>query len=361
MEQWERDASACRRVASILHDLPAGFVVFDHLELPRPTHAVVDHLVVGPRNVWAVWTRVCNDPVTRGRGRNSDTLWSGRTPLRTELEAADWEASALSALIGYEVEPVMCLVTPSLPEPAFDFHGIRICRPETLANQVATSTADFVDVATVADAVQRRFGVEPVKHGVLPTLGLPLEVVKARIVRPPQRRRTLGARLHVLRSNTIVRTVAVIALIGGIVAFLPAILGAWNSVASEGAERITDVLDDPENSAGDVSGVTDSRFGSPAAVQHTVTCPTPGGGWMLEWRWPGALPAGVAGYGIRTSTAQAPPVVRTLLPWSDPTSRPAPVRLPERAEVTIFTDYRGPDGAVLSTTSETVRSPTAPC
>ena len=119
VEQWEQNRRAKQRVSTLLHELPTGFVVFHDIELPKPSRATVDHLVIGPRNVWAVTTELFDEPVVRGRGRNADTLWSGKTPLRTVLDAADWEASALSALLGHQVEPVVCLVAPSLPEPAF--------------------------------------------------------------------------------------------------------------------------------------------------------------------------------------------------------------------------------------------------
>ena len=157
-EHRERLREARRHVSALLGDLPAGFVVFENVPLPKPTRSTINQLVVGPRNVWAVTTHVVDDPVTRGHARNADTLWAGRLPLRAKLEAADWESSTVGDLLGFEVSPLVCLVAPSLPEQVFEIQGIRICGPDTILEQVATSTADFIDVARVADVVRRTFG-----------------------------------------------------------------------------------------------------------------------------------------------------------------------------------------------------------
>lgn len=347
--EWERSLRARHQVASLLHALPPGYLVFHDIELPKPSRATVDHLVVGPRGVWSVTTDVCADPVTVGSGRNADTLWSGRAPLRALLEAADWESSALGRLIGQPVEPLVCLVAPSLPEPAFDFNGIRICRPEALTKQVALSTADFVDVAVIAEAVQRVFDVEPATEAVLPTLGSAVLPPRFRAEYDPPRHRSLGARLHRIRTTTTVRAVAVVALIAAVVVFLPSIVGVWNSVASEGAARINDVIE--ERSPGD----------GPRPVGYTLTCPSAGAGWEVEWEWPGDLPADVAGYGIRTRTGGGPALVHTVLPWSDPSVSPPSTRLADPGATTILTDHRAPDGRTIATTSEDMDEPSGSC
>lgn len=350
-------------MGALLRDLPPGFVVFDGLELPRPTIAVVDHLVIGPRNVWAVTTHVTSEPITFGRGRNSDTLWSGGTSMRTVLEAADWEAAALSQQIGFTVEPVVCIVAPELPESSFDFYGIRICEPSSLVRQVATSTADFVDVVAVADAVRRAFEVEPTAGTAPPVLG---NAARGRASGPalPPRYRTMGARLHTLKSKRAVRIGAVIALGAGIVAALPTIIGVWNSVATEGADRITAVIDDDalaEDVDDDATQPARPRSFVPAAVGYEFACPEPGDGWVIEWMWPGPLQPGVAGYAIRTRAGGASTVERTARPWSDPASRPSVARVDSARSIQIVTDQQAADGSVVASVTETVVVPTDAC
>jgi hypothetical protein len=362
-EPWERERAARERVRALLQDLPPGFVVFDALELPRPTIAVVDHLVIGPRNVWAVTTHVSSEPITFGRGRNADTLWSGSTSMRTVLEAADWEAAALADHIGFAVEPVVCIVAPELPESAFDFYGIRICEPSSLVRQVATSTADFVDVTAVAGAVRRAFGVEPAAGTAPPTLATSVPTAPSRPAMP-RRHRTLGARVHALKSQRAVRVGAVIALGAVIVAALPTIVGVWKSVASEGADRITAVIDDDalaEDVADDAAEAPGSRSSAPAAVGYVFDCPEPGAGWVIEWSWPGPLQPGVSGYSIRTRAAGGPTVEHTTGPWNDPASSPSEARVGTARSIQVITDQQAADGSVVASVIETVVVPTDSC
>lgn len=348
-EEWERTVYARHRVAALLHALPPGYIVFHDVELPKPSRSVIDHLVVGPRGVWAITTDVYSEPISEGTGRNADTLWSGRVPLRTLLEAADWEASAVSELIGHTVEPLVCLVAPSLPEPAFDFHGIRICQPEALTKQVAMSTADFVDVTVIAESVEEVFRVEPAAEAELPTLGTAVLPPLMRPEGPRRHHRSLGARLHSLRTRTSVRAVAIVALAAAVVVFLPSISRFWSSVASEGAARINDAIDER------------SPINNPMPVDYAVTCSSPGAGWTVSWSWPGDLPDGVAGYGIRTKTDGAPAVIHAVLPWSEPESVPPAITVTDPRTTTILTDHRGPDGRTISTTSSAMRIPPGTC
>ena len=359
-EPWEREVAARDNVTALLHDLPPGFVVFDALELPRPTIAVVDHLVIGPRNVWAVTTHVSSEAITFGRGRNADTLWSGGTSMRTVLEAADWEAAALADHIGFAVEPVVCIVAPGLPESAFDFYGIRICEPASLVRQVATSTADFVDVQAVAEAVRRAFGVEPAAGTAPPTLSVATRPPSTRPALPP-RHRTMGARVQALKSTRAVRVGAVMALAAVIVASLPTIIGVWTSVATEGADRITAVIDDDALADSPVAEPSTPPVATPAAVGYTVTCPEPGAGWVIEWSWPGPLRPGVAGYSIRTRTTGAATMVHTANPWNDPDSPPPDARVVDSAATQIVTDHRAADGRVVASVTETLVVPSGTC
>ncbi|MDW3214933.1 MAG: hypothetical protein R8G01_13100 [Ilumatobacteraceae bacterium] len=360
-EPWQHELAARTRVRGLLQDLPAGFIVFEALELPRPTIATVDHLVIGPRNVWAVTTHVSSEPITFGRGRNADTLWAGGTSLRTVLEAADWEAAALADHIGFAVEPVICIVAPGLPEPAFDFYGIRITEPSALVRQVATSTADFVDVTAVADAVRRSFGAEPVTSSAPPTLGAP---VHPPTLRPTSQRRhrTLGARLYALRSARAARVGVLVALAAVLVASLPTIVGVWNSVASEGAERITAVIDDDALADGGVDtvpsrGTTDT----PTGVRYVLSCPDDGAGWEIEWTWPGPTGPGVVGYTVRTRSGDGATVVHTASVWTDPGAPPPAARVVDPAATEIITQHRAADGGIVATATEMLAAPTTTC
>lgn len=353
-EPWEHEVAARRRVRDLLQDLPPGFVVFDGLELPRPTRAVVDHLVIGPRNVWAMTTHVSAEPVTFGRGRNADTLWSGTTSLRTVLEAAEWESAALADHIGFPVEPVVCIVAPELPEPTFDFHGIRISEPSSIVRQVATSTTDFVDVAAVADAVRRSFGVEPATGTAPPKLGVAVRPPTLRPAGSARRHRTMGARLHALRSIRAVRVGVALVLAAVLVASLPTLIGVWNSVASESADRITAVVDDEAIADSSPDAVTD-----PAGVGYVLTCSDTG--WLVEWSWPGPLGPGVAGYSVRTRTGGAATLVHTPTIWTEPASPPPDSRLANPSATEVITDHRAEDGSIVATKSETMTAPTATC
>lgn len=365
-DHWERDRVARSQVGELLENLPAGFVIFRDLELPKPSRSSVHHLVVGPRTVWAVTTHVLADAVTFGTGRNADTLWSGRTPLRTMLEAADWEATTIARLLGVEVEPVVCVIAPGVPDPTFDFHGIRITTPNSLVEHVATSTSGFVDVAKVVSVVERVFDARPVAGTAAPTLAVPVVPGVHRQGYAPRPRRSVGARVHALNKHRIVRVGGALALLAVVLVFLPAIRGLWNSVATEGAERLTDVIDEVgDTGSSDDAGAdqvpADDAVRAPMTVGHQLTCATPGAGWDAAWEWPGPLPDGVAGYSIRIQIGNAPPVVHSLLPWSEPTSPPPPARISQSGPTTVFTDHRAPNGEVVATTSDVIEAPSDPC
>jgi hypothetical protein len=201
----------------------------------------------------------------------------------------------------------------------------------------------------ITESVQRAFGVEPSTEAELPVLGNAVLPPQLRSESGRVRHRSLGARWHAIRSKTPVRFAAVLALIAAAVVFFPSIVNLWKSVASEGAARISDVVD--ERSLGD----------GPLPVGYTLTCPSAGAGWAVEWLWPGDLPPDVAGYGIRTRTDDGPALVHTVLPWSDPAVAPPSIRLSDPASTTVLTDHRGPDGRTIATTSEPMHTPTGTC
>ena len=81
----------------------------------------------------------------------------------------------------------------------------------------------------------------------------------------------------------------------------------------------------------------------------------------MTWSWPGDLPDGVAGYGIRTQADGAPALVHSVLPWSDPTAAPPAIKITDPAATTVLTDHRGVDGRTVATTAEPMRVPPGTC
>lgn len=354
---WERAVGARRRVMSLLCDLPPGFVVFHDIELPRPTRSLVQHLVVGPRNVWAVTTHVVDEPVVHGRGRNADTLFAGRSSLRPWLEAADWEATALGELLGHPVEPVVVLVAPALPASTFDLNGIRICEPRTLMRQVATSTADYVDVGAVLAAAERALGVRAEGTDGIPRLGSPTLPPTFRPTKPARHRRTLGARAHAVRSSSAARAGALVLVAALVIAALPTIRSLWGAVASEGSEVVADAFSgEPSQDASATDAV------EPASVGIVWTCRRQGqGGWDLNWRWPGTPVEGAVGYHIATRTGDGPRVRHTVGPWTDPSTPPPTIRVVGDVETVVSTHHVTAGGSVVATTEAAVEPPSTSC
>lgn len=364
--RWEDDRAARDEIRAVLAKLPPGFVVFHDLELPKPSRSVIDHLIVGPRNVWAVTTHLSTEPVTIGSGRNADTLWAGRIPLRTELDAADSDAVAIADLIGVAVEPVVCLIAPALPEPSFDFRGVRVCAADQLMPVVEAPTEEFVDVAALEATVEQVFGSARAAGAGVPTLAQPTTQPRDPVPLP-RRRRTIGARIHSLRSMRAVRVGLVLVLLAVALAFLPTIVGTWDSVASEGADRLTDVIDEVDNAATEIADaspptpVTAVPTAAPAPAGYELSCPSPGDGWLATWSWPGPLPEGVAGYSVRTQVGDSAPVVHSALPWSDPTSPPPAFKISQSGSTTVFTEHRDANGSVVATAAATITPPTEVC
>lgn len=360
-EAWAIDVERRRHVTALLDDLPSGFVVFHDLRLPKPSTTTVDHLVIGPRSIWCVTTATYDDPITAGVGRGADTLWAGRTPLRSVLESCESYADTIASLIDRPVEPLLCAVAPEVPESSSGPHGITICTPDTLAAAVATSTTDWQDVGEVARIVTSALAAEPARDSALPTLG---STAASTATRSASRGPSLvGGVVRFARRHLPLRRVVPIALLVAALTVVPNLLGIGTSVAQRGVEvgveSVTDVLT-PSTLVSQAAG--DDTLPAPAPVRYDVTCPTPGSGWTVDWIWPGDLAAGAAAYGIRTRSDDG--VVRNHSPggWSSPNDAPPPSRIDtSNGPVTVITEYRDAAGAVISTGEQAFSPPADGC
>ncbi len=382
---WEQGAEGERRVAAVLDELPADFVVFHDLQLPAPSNANVDHLVIGIGGVWAIDAKHYTNKVTRGTGAGSDTLWTARKPLRDTLRTTGWEATKVGDLIGVAVRPMMCVIAPSIPEPAFDFDGVRVCEPRSMEAQLLGSASEPVDVVRVSNSVQRVFGVEPDPrtHRTARLVGSEARAVPSvSASRRRTRRQSEPATIRVgaPRPNWLkLLTSPLVRLAGlGVLAF--AALAVLPTVAGWGGERLSDAVTEslldvspttvarPPSSMPTVTSVTTAppatsprAFDSPPAVRYVTTCPTPGAGWVVSWVWPGELQEGALGYRIRTQDGDEPVWIRPATGAWDETSDPPRALQIYSTEFTIFTDLVGPDGNTAATTEQQFVAPMGTC
>lgn len=367
-EAWAVDAERRRHVTELLDALPLGFVVFHDVPLPKPSAATVDHLVIGPRSVWAVTAVSYTEAVVVGTGRGADTLWAGHRPLRSVLERCETHADALAGVIEHPVEPMLCLDVPSVPQPMFDFHGITIASPDSLADAVATTTTDWHDVAVVEATICRLLAIEPARRTILPTLGTTTTSPTAQ----PQRgsrsgpARAIAAIRQLLPTRRLVPIVAIVIML----TVIPNVVGLGTSVAQRGVEvgvgSVTDVLTPStlvlEAAANDRAAVDAvASMSDPPGVWYVVTCPDPGAGWSVSWVWPGDLPDGAASYGVRTRAVDGEWQDRTLVGWAGPDSAPPPSHMDAVDDVVVMTEYRDDGGITIASTEEPLRSPAGSC
>lgn len=379
-EAWEKGAEGERRVAEKLRDLPPEFVVFHDLRLPAPSKANVDHVVVGPNGIVAIDTKNYSHPVSRGTGKGSDTLWTGRYPMRKELAACSWEAAAVSDLVGYAVEPMMCLIAPSVPSQAFDFDEIRICTPTSLVEEVRARAIEPVDVAAAVAAIEQAFGaVSETRHPAPPSK--PKRVVPAASSRTnaPSWRPVARALLSALDSQLFRVAAAGLGLLV-LISSLPAATSWLSSTMSDAAldaaesarERAQARTTDAQESAASTVAATlvaDStsppttfpEIGAPPAVDVVLTCPSPGSKWQLSWVWPGDLPEGAVGYMVRTRRGEGPIYTHSWAGWFSPDDPPRPIDTSAGTSFTIITDYIDGRSQVVGRTEELFVAPVAEC
>lgn len=384
--QWERGAEGERRVAAVLDRLPADFVVFHDLQLPG-SKANVDHLVIGVGGIWAIDAKFYSNKITRGTGAGAATLWTGRTRLYDTLRTTACEATKVGELIGVTVWPMMCVIAPSIPEPAFDFDGVRICEPASLEAQLFGSVAGPIDVVGATNAVQRVFGAEPDPRRPRPPHSVGAEVATA----PKDgRRRSRGwasaepATIRVGKpgvdwakvfSFPLIRLAAVVAVFAVFIAVLPTAVdwasGRASDVIVDSDQRVTPTsVAQPPTSATMADGrstvpsttpTAPASFAPPPPVRYVTTCPSPGAGWVVNWVWPGSLPDGAAGYRVRTQRDGGPILVYPGIGvWDDPAEPPVAIRIGS-TDLMVFTDVVGPDGNAAATTQQPFAAPTGTC
>ena len=334
--KWERGAQGERQIASVLAGLPADYVVFHDLQLPD-SKANVDHLVIAPHGVYAIDTKNFSNPVTRGRGRGADKLWTGRQPIR--FDACKWEASTTAALIGVDVTAMMCIIARSLPEPVFDFDGVSICDPKRLLANIANPGSQAIDVGLVTEKVKIVFGAEP-------------EVREPAFQAAPPVRRAprpaLRPKLKMLRQPWF-RLLLTMAMFLVVLAFLPTIMSEINRVSTAISERlVSDLMPVPASSP----STTTAPIAALPPVLIEASCPNPGNGWVISFGWPGDLPAEASAYSIRWQTDDGPIIRHDVGGWSDPTEPPVAILLRDGSALSVTTDIIDHEGHILASTPQ---------
>lgn len=373
-EKWERGAEGERRIAAILDQLPPEYVVFHDVRLPA-SKANVDHLVVSSGGIWAIDTKNYSSPVTHGSGKGAGKLWVGKWPIDDRLETAAWEASVVAELIGRHVAPLVCVIAPSVPSPAFDFKGVRICTPASVVEEL-TRSFEPVDVPSAVFALEHALGATAATrsgNAWEAPVGRAAPVAGKRPARPrtpntpPARPGTEGISRVVLRLLVGLLGLAVLtaALQSGIVTDL--ITGIVTQPAQRMADQARQRAEESlaQNTTIDVTSTSSviALLEDPEPIAYTASCAPGGTSWILNWVWPGDVPAGVAGYGVASQRIDGPKVSHTIGAWRSPEEgRPADLRvMADSADFVVITEYRSGDGTVLAETHEPFRRPSLVC
>ena len=378
-EKWERGAEGERRIAAILDDLPAEYVVFHDLQLPN-SKANVDHLVIGPTGVWAVDSKNYSNPVTVGSGKGAGMLWTGRRPLTKTLETSTWEATVVAELIGYPVDPLMCVLAPTLPKNSFEWDGIRVCAPSHLRRELEAA-GETIDVAAATTAVRHAFGVEPEVRTPSARTRLesraasePVPPAQRSTKRPPRRRPSEGrpsGRRRISQGERGLLKVLMFLLF--LVFGAPLVLSLVNSLGQEGGRRIAESMiatpssrpvttPAPTTTTPVTTTTTPLVVDPPPPFTYTVTCALSGRAWDVHVVWPGEPPVDVASIGVHTRLGDGPVRQHSTSKWSEPGHPPATVRLtPSNGEFTIIAVYRDARGNVLASAEQAFEQPSLTC
>ncbi|MDW3214975.1 MAG: nuclease-related domain-containing protein [Ilumatobacteraceae bacterium] len=383
-EKWERGAEGERRIAAVLDRLPTEYVVFHDLQLPN-SKANVDHLVIGPTGIWAVDSKNYSNPVTIGSGKGAGMLWTGRRPLTKTIETSIWEASVVAELVGYPVDPLMCILAPSLPRNTFEWDGLRLCSPSHLRRELESGDGT-IDVAAAASAVRHAFGVEPEdrtsaarsQHTLSPTAESAPEPKRATKLPPrrlpsgrvgSERRASVRRRTSQSQGGLLKLLLFALFLIFG----APLVLKVVNSLGQEGGRRLAEsMIATPSSEPGSTTTAptttpattttTPIVIDPPPPFTYTVTCALSGRAWDVHVVWPGEPPDGVASIGVRTRFGDGPVRQHSTSAWSQPGHPPATVRLtPSNGEFTIIGVYRDERGRVLASTEQPFETPSLVC
>ncbi|NNE12101.1 MAG: NERD domain-containing protein [Ilumatobacter sp.] len=328
------------RAADVLEQLPAGFAVFHDVPLPKPSRATIDHVVAAPFGLWAISVESPGHEVTFGQGRGADTLWAGRTPLRIPIEECESNAAALSAALGRPAQALLCL-EGELPSESFDFHGLAVCSPAALAEQLSVAIADFESVDTVVRRIEELLGSEPAAPFELPRLGAAVGVGPSTGSTPRRRIRTRvprrGRRSRVGGSRML--------LVLGAVALAVFLEPAWFGLGDDPSAMTEPTLE----------RTTGPTTADPSPITYGAACGL-AGETVLTWSWPGRLPDGVTSYGIRTRHRDGTVVDHTVGGWRVQGAVPMPVEIDDDV-LAVITEHRNAAGEVIASVERPVVRP----
>ncbi len=162
-ERWERGAEGERKTAELLEPLTArGYVVLHDLAVPG-SRANIDHVVVGPSGVTVIDSKAYRAKLTIDHG----TLWAGRWPQTSRLQALAFEADAVQRSVdrvapGVAVRRMVCFHGTAVPRDRDGVLGpVVLCGPDDLIAAVTSPGADPLPssrVTLIATAIETLHG-----------------------------------------------------------------------------------------------------------------------------------------------------------------------------------------------------------
>ena len=149
---WETGAEREPLVRRKLSELPPGFTVLHDLALPGE-NVRLDHLVISAGGLYLVDAKKYSGRLMYSK----KMLWHGRFPIVDKLESLNWEAEALSDVLGHDVVPVMCFVDGVLPQPVATIGNVIACRTSVLHTVVRSTHATMSanEVARILETAER--------------------------------------------------------------------------------------------------------------------------------------------------------------------------------------------------------------
>lgn len=253
---------------------------------------------------------------------------------------------------------MLCVIAPSLPEPVFEFDGVRVCEPNRLLSSITDDGPQVMDVVRVAESVTSVFGVEPEIRAASTATAQPARRATASTV--PVRRETASSRpvrkvrapARPKRKDAKASLFKPLLMVAGLVAALalwPTIMPMITDAFSAVSER---AIDDLASSADSPSPTTAAVVAAPPAVGLEASCPIPGNGWVVSLGWPGDLPPAASAYSIRSQTDDGPITRQDIGGWTDPSDPPAEILVPDGTSLRVITDFLDDDGQILASTPQ---------
>ncbi|HVM55072.1 MAG TPA: nuclease-related domain-containing protein [Acidimicrobiales bacterium] len=303
-------AATERATATHLDDAltPFGFYCLHDCRWPGSRRANIDHVVIGRTGIWVVDDkRMTNRLSVSAKGE----LWSGRHPMRKELEKAVAQRDAVAGALGSTTAAVILSIHEGLlPAPAFRIGAVHVAKALHATSQLIRDGGSVLDDAEVGHLAERAMAVLQPRETSRPTMRPPEPIGRATLIerpspvpdrvpwirvpsappdfsrlppapsdvvpaakkraRPPKRRRQRSSRL---------RSVA----FGLLVAWLAIGFGA------EAARWIGNVLN--ERVMASVDAASNDEPTSKPVSQPTLrhVCDAPGSGWTLIVAWSGSV------------------------------------------------------------------------